>query len=87
MADRLGQVLQAIRIPDDVLAQLEESLLCDKTHEETLRKRQAERMHQRLTQHSADAWSRLTLTASTEKSLRNFGRRSPPSGRKRSMHS
>ena len=39
MADRLGQVLQAIRIPDDVLAQLEESLLCDKTHEETLRKR------------------------------------------------
>jgi site-specific DNA recombinase len=50
MAERLGQVLQAIRIPDDVLAQLEESLLSDKTHEETLRKRQAERMHQRLTQ-------------------------------------
>src|SRR5260370_34251807 len=50
MADRLGQVLQAIRIPDDVLAQLEESLLSDKTHEETLRKRQPERMHQRLTQ-------------------------------------
>jgi hypothetical protein len=49
MADRLGQVLQAIRIPDDVLAQLEESLLSDKTREETLRKREAERMHQRLT--------------------------------------
>jgi site-specific DNA recombinase len=27
MAERLGQVLQAIRIPDDILAQLEESLL------------------------------------------------------------
>src|SRR5260370_19140475 len=50
MAERLGQVLQAIRIPDDVLAQLEESLLSDKTHEETLRKRHAERMHQRLAQ-------------------------------------
>ena len=50
MAERLGQVLQAIRIPDDVLAQLEESLLSDKAHEETLRKRQAERMHQRLIQ-------------------------------------
>ena len=48
MADRLGQVLQAIRIPDDVLAQLEESLLSDKTHEETLRKRQPERIEQRL---------------------------------------
>ena len=47
MAERLGQ-LQAIRIPDDVLTQLEESLLSDKTHEETLRKRQAERIEQRL---------------------------------------
>jgi hypothetical protein len=42
--------LEAIRIPDDVLAQLEESLLSDKTHEETLRKRQVERVEQRLTQ-------------------------------------
>ena len=42
MAERLGQVLQAIRIPDGVLAQLEESLLSHKTHEESLRKRQAE---------------------------------------------
>jgi len=48
MADRLGLVLQAIRVPDDVLGQLEESLLSDKTHEETLRKRQAERIEQRL---------------------------------------
>jgi Recombinase zinc beta ribbon domain len=48
MAERLGQVLQAIRVPDDILAQLEESLLSDKIHEETLRKRQAERIEQRL---------------------------------------
>jgi site-specific DNA recombinase len=46
--ERLGQVLQAIRIPDDVLMQFEESLLSDKTHVETLRKRQAERIEQRL---------------------------------------
>src|SRR5260370_19054281 len=50
MAERLGQVLQAIRVPDDVLVQLEESLLSDKTHEETLKKRQAEGMEQRLNQ-------------------------------------
>src|SRR5262249_3791084 len=48
MADRLGQVLQAIRIPDDILAQLEKSLLSDKTHKETLRKRQTKRIEQRL---------------------------------------
>ena len=50
MADRLGEVLQAIHIPDDVLAQLEESLLNDKGHEETLREQQAERFRQRLAQ-------------------------------------
>jgi site-specific DNA recombinase len=83
MAERLGQVLQAIRIPDDVLGQLEQSLLSDKTREETLRKRQAERIEQ----NSADGWSRLTLTAWMEKSLRNFGRRSPLNGRKRSERS
>ena len=42
--------MRAIHIPDDVLTQLEESLLADKSQEESLRKRQAERMHQRLTQ-------------------------------------
>ncbi len=36
--------------PDDILAQLQESLLSDKSHEESLRKRQAARMHQRLPQ-------------------------------------
>src|ERR1700752_5363650 len=50
MAERLGQVLKAIQIPDDILTQLEESLLSDKTQEETLRKRQVERVEQRLTQ-------------------------------------
>ncbi|SRR6266576_3434664 len=49
MAERLGQVLQAIHVPDGILAQLEESLLSDKTHEESLKKRQAERIEQRLT--------------------------------------
>ena len=50
MADRLGEVLQAIHIPDDILAQLEESLLNDKGHEETLMEQQAERFRQRLAQ-------------------------------------
>ena len=45
----VSAVLQAIRVPDDILVQLEESLLSDKTHEETLRKRQAERIEQRPT--------------------------------------
>jgi site-specific DNA recombinase len=67
MAERLGQVLQAIRIPDDILAQLEQSLLSDKSHEEALRKRQAERIEQRLAPNSADGWSRLTSIAWTEK--------------------
>jgi site-specific DNA recombinase len=47
---RLGQVLQSIHIPDDILAKLEESLLNDKGREETLRERQAERFRQRLAQ-------------------------------------
>src|SRR5260370_583644 len=47
-----------------------------KTHDESLKKRQAERMHQRVTPNSADGWSRLTLTVGTEKSAKNFGRRS-----------
>ena len=50
MGKRLGQVLQAIHIPDDILAQLEESLLTDKGREETLREQQAERFRQRLAQ-------------------------------------
>ena len=43
-------MLQAIHIPDDILAQLEESLLNDKGREETLRGQQAERFRQRLAQ-------------------------------------
>jgi site-specific DNA recombinase len=50
MGERLGEVLQAIHIPDDILAQLEESLLNDKGREETLREQQDERSRQRLTQ-------------------------------------
>jgi len=50
MGERLGQVLQAIHIPDDILGQLEESLLNDKGREETLRGQQAERFRQRLAQ-------------------------------------
>ncbi len=82
MAERLGQVLQAIHIPDDILAQLEESLLTDKAHEETLRKRRPNESSSGWP-YSANGWSRLTWIAWTEKSPRNFGRRSPPSGRRK----
>ena len=43
-----------------VLTGVAPALLSDKTHEETLKKRQAERMEQRLT-NCAGGWSRLTL--------------------------
>jgi len=48
LGDRLGQVLKNIYIPDDVLAQLERSLLSDKGREETLKRQQRERLQQRL---------------------------------------
>ncbi len=48
LADRLGQILKNIHIPDAVLTQLEKSLLTDKGREEALRKRQDERLQQRL---------------------------------------
>ena len=49
LSERLGSVLQDIRIPDGVLTQLEKSLLTDKGREEALRKEQAERLQRRLT--------------------------------------
>ncbi len=48
IGERLGQVLQAIHIPDDILAQLEKSLLTDRSRDEMLRMQQAERLQQRL---------------------------------------
>ncbi len=48
LGSRLGKVLQDIHIPDDVLAQLEKSLLTDKGRDEAIRKQQGERLKQRL---------------------------------------
>jgi site-specific DNA recombinase len=48
LGSRLGKVLQDIHIPDDVLTQLEESLLTDKGRDEAIRKQQGERWKQRL---------------------------------------
>ena len=48
LADRLGQVLKNIHIPDAVVTQLEKSLLTDKGREETIRRQQGERLQQRL---------------------------------------
>ena len=49
LGDRLASTLRDIHIPDDVLMQLEKSLLTDKGREETLRKEQGERLQRRLT--------------------------------------
>jgi site-specific DNA recombinase len=50
LGDRLGQVLKDIHIPDTVLAQLQESLLNDKSREEDIRTQQSARFAQRLAQ-------------------------------------
>ena len=49
LGDRLGQTLKDIHIPDEVLAQLTNSLLTDKGRERTVRKEQEDRLRQRLT--------------------------------------
>jgi site-specific DNA recombinase len=49
LGDRLGQILKDIHIPDDILEQLQNSLLNDKDREETIRKQQGERLASRLT--------------------------------------
>ena len=49
LGDRLAVTLRNIRIPDDVLIQLEKSLLTDKGREEAIRKEQGERLQRRLT--------------------------------------
>src|SRR5437667_8548373 len=48
LGDRLGSVLRDIHIPDDVLSQLEKSLLSDKRRDEAIRKQQSERLRERL---------------------------------------
>jgi len=48
LADRLGQILKSIYIPDEILAQLERSLLSDKGLLEAQQHEQMERLQQRL---------------------------------------
>jgi site-specific DNA recombinase len=48
LAERLGQVLQGIYIPDDVLGQLENSLSLDSRRMESEKKQQQEKLQQRL---------------------------------------
>jgi site-specific DNA recombinase len=49
LANRLGGILKDIHIPDDVLAQLERSLLTDKSRQERVVSQEHERLQQRLT--------------------------------------
>ncbi len=48
LADRLGQILKNIYIPHDVLGQLENSLLTDKSRQEEVQKAQERRLQHRL---------------------------------------
>ena len=50
LGDRLGQILKDIHIPDDILAQLQRSLLNDKGRDEAIQKQQGEQLAQRLGQ-------------------------------------
>lgn len=50
MGNRLGQVLKDIHIPDEVLAQLQQSLLHDKSRDEAHVKSESERLRTRLAQ-------------------------------------
>ena len=50
LGDKLGQILKDIRIPDDILAQLLESLLHDKSRGEAHGKSESEKLRTRLAQ-------------------------------------
>ena len=50
LGDRLGQILRDIHIPNDILAQLQRSLLNDRGREEEARRAQGERLSVRLRQ-------------------------------------
>jgi site-specific DNA recombinase len=82
IAERLGHVLQAIHIPDDVLAQLEESCCPIKP----TRKRSGSSSSNEWSNdlpNSAGRWSRRMLIVWAAKLPRKFGKRRPPHGRKR----
>src|SRR5262249_2592039 len=49
IGNRLGEILKNIHIPDDILAQLENSLLADKDREQVTRQQKIDRLLQRLT--------------------------------------
>ena len=48
LGDRLGHILKDIHVPDDILSQLEHSLLNDKNQQEIIQNQQRERLQQRL---------------------------------------
>jgi site-specific DNA recombinase len=50
LGDRLAQTVRDIHVPDDILAQLQKSLLADKGREEDIRDQQRARFAQRLAQ-------------------------------------
>ncbi len=93
LGDRLGKTLQDIHIPDNVLAQLQESLLHDKDRAEEIRKHQDERLQQRLASSSAKNGSGLPGQIGWQDQRRILdaqirrvaGRRNPDSGLDASM--
>ncbi len=48
LGERLGQALKDIYIPDEIVSQLQTALLQDKGRDETVRRQERERLHQRL---------------------------------------
>ena len=75
LGDRLAQIVKDIHISDTVLAQLQKSLLTDKSREEDARGQQRARLRNAWPRCIA-GWIRPTKTSLTPRSARNFGRES-----------
>jgi len=84
LGGRLGRILRDIHIPDDILTQLQQSLLSDRGCEEAIRSHQERQLQQRLATACAGDSIRRTKTNWTLRSARSSGRENLRSGRQRS---
>lgn len=86
LAVRLGGILKGIHVPDGVLAQLEKSLLTDKSAQERAQSQPSERLQQRLAS-VRTGWIKPVWTSWRARSRKSSGAEKPKSGRLRSSKS
>ena len=72
LEDRLGQVLKDIYIPDDILAQLADSLVAANSHQEAQSKQPRQRLERRL-ESSGTGWNEFIWISWTARSPKSFG--------------